>query len=208
MAFILDPSSVNEIYQLYQGFEMQVLEIVFSMCRTYAYGLHRKMLILVGKWPYATRDENCNFKYQINSPIVAGTMPRTPAAMCDVPLAASHPTDPSHDQTSPYNNRSELCNFDELPSECLTVAHVPHPVLVPALLHDHGQPADRGASIGGDSGLTGGDSGLTGGDSGLTGGDSGQPGGESGQTGGEAYGVAAVSLSFSSHKYLTLVTFS
>ena len=59
-----------------------------------------------------------------------------------------------------------------------------------------------------DSGLTGGDSGLTGGDSGLTGGDSGLTGGDSGQTGGEAYGVAAVSLSFSSHKNLNLVKFS
>ena len=41
MAFILDPSSVNEIYQLDQAFGMQVLEIVVSMFRTYAYGLHR-----------------------------------------------------------------------------------------------------------------------------------------------------------------------
>ena len=60
--------------------------------------------------------------------------------------------------------------------------------LYPALLPDHGQPVDSGVCTGGDSGLTGGDSGLTGGDS--------------GQTGGEAYGVAAVSLSFSSHKNL------
>ena len=57
MAFILDPSSVNAILKLYQSFGMQVLKIVFSMCRTYAYGSHRKKLILVGKWPYATRDD-------------------------------------------------------------------------------------------------------------------------------------------------------
>ena len=78
MAFILDPTSLNEIVGLYLTHGMQVLEIVFSMCRTYAYGLHRKKLILVGKWPYATRDENCsNFNYQINSTNVEGTMTRT-----------------------------------------------------------------------------------------------------------------------------------
>ena len=117
------------------------------MCRTYAYGLHRKKLILVGKWPYATRDE-----------------------------------------MSP-----EMCNPNESTPECLNVAHVSHPVPVPALLPDHGQPVDCGV-------CTGGDSGLTGGDSGWTGGDSGQTGGDSGQSGGEACGVAAVSLSFLSHK--------
>ena len=128
-------------------------------------------------------------------------MTRTPAAMCDVPLVASHPTDPSHDLTSPTYSRPEICNLNELASECLSVAQVSHPVPVPALLPDHGQPVDSGVCTGGDSGLTGGDSGLTGCDSGLTGCDS-------GQTGGEAYGVAAVSLSFSSHKYFNSVTFS
>ena len=29
------------------------------MTRTYAYGLHRKKLILLGKWPYSTKNENC-----------------------------------------------------------------------------------------------------------------------------------------------------
>ena len=111
------------------------------------------------------------------------------------------PTDPSYDLTSPTYSRPETCNLNELASECLGVAHVSHPVPVPALLPDHGQPVDSGVCTGGNSGLTGGDSGLTGCDSGLTGCDS-------GQTGGEAYGVAAVSLSFSSHKYLNSVTFS
>ena len=95
MAFILDPSSVNEILKLYQAFGMQVLEIVFSMCRTHAYRLHRKKLILVGKWPYATRDENfSNFNYQINLANVAGTKTRTPAAMSEVLIVASHPHRP------------------------------------------------------------------------------------------------------------------
>ena len=78
-------------------------------------------------------------------------------------------------------------------SQLLSVAHVPHPVPVPALLPEHDQPVDCGV-------CTGGDSGLTGGDSGCTGGDSGQTGGDSGQSGGEASGVATVSLSFLSHK--------
>ena len=100
---------------------------------------------------------------------------------------------PSYDLTVSMSNSSEIFNPNESNSECLNVAHVSHPVPVPALLPDHGQPVDCGV-------CTGGDSGLTGGDSGWTGGDSGQTGGDSGQSGSEAYGVAAVSLSFLSHK--------
>ena len=49
MSFILDPSSMPEIVDLYQKHGMAVLDIVFHMTRTYAYGLHRKQLILRGK---------------------------------------------------------------------------------------------------------------------------------------------------------------
>ena len=121
--------------------------------------------------------------------------------MCDVKLVASHPTDLSRDQTCQHQNKSEMGNFNELASECLAVARVPHPVPV-LLLPVHDQPADRGACTGGDSGLTGGDSGLTGGDRGLTGGESGQTGCDSDHTGSEADGEAAVSLSSLPHKYL------
>ena len=121
---------------------------------------------------------------------------RTPAALCVDNLVASHLKVLSLDQTCAYNDRSEMCNFAELPTECLAVARVPHPVPMQALLPDHDQPADRGACTGGDSGLTGGDSSQTGCDSCQTGCDSGQTGCDSGQTGGEAFGVAAVSLSF------------
>ena len=72
--FILDPTSMSEIICLLQTYGKGVLDIVFYMARTYAYGLHRKRLILIGKWPYATKDENCSNVDQINSLNVAGTM--------------------------------------------------------------------------------------------------------------------------------------
>ena len=113
-------------------------------------------------------------------------MTRTPVAVCDDVLVASHPT--------------ELCNLNKSTAECLNVARVSHPVPVPALLPDPGLP-DPGQPV--DCGVcTGGDSGLTSGDSGWTSGDSGQTGGDSGQYGSEAFGVATISLSISSHKTL------
>ena len=40
---------------------MQVLDLVFHMTISLAYGLHRKKLILTGRWPYATKNENCKY---------------------------------------------------------------------------------------------------------------------------------------------------
>ena len=59
MSFILDPSSLPQIICLYQNFGTEIHDLVFYMTRTYAYGLHRKKLILLGKWPYSTKNENC-----------------------------------------------------------------------------------------------------------------------------------------------------
>ena len=56
MSFILDPSSMQEISALFEEHGRVVLDIVFYMARTYAYGMHRKKFILIRKWPYSTRN--------------------------------------------------------------------------------------------------------------------------------------------------------
>ena len=68
MKFILDPTSLPEIVRLWQIFGQQVLDIVFYLTRTFAYVLHRKKLILVEKWPFATK----NVPDKINSCFIAG----------------------------------------------------------------------------------------------------------------------------------------
>ena len=59
MKFILDPTSLPEIIRLWQTCGPEILAIVFYLTRTFVYALHRKKLILIGKWPYATKNENC-----------------------------------------------------------------------------------------------------------------------------------------------------
>ena len=64
-----------EIICLYQTYGMPVLDIVYYMTRTYVYGLHRKKLILTGKWPYSTKDLNyCNLNEQTYSQNVSGAV--------------------------------------------------------------------------------------------------------------------------------------
>ena len=73
MLFILDPTAIPEVDHLIVLYGMPVLGTIFYMARTYAYGLHRKKLIILGRWPYATNNENCSFKInQINSDSFAG----------------------------------------------------------------------------------------------------------------------------------------
>ena len=85
LIFILDPSSLPEIISLYQVYGMFILDIVFYMVRTFAYGLHRKKLILLGKWPYAKEDKKYSKpKDQINTLSVAATIARRPD-VCYVP---------------------------------------------------------------------------------------------------------------------------
>ena len=59
MTFILDCTSVPEIITLYQTYGMIVHDIALYMTRTFAYGMHRKMQIVTGKWPYATNNPDC-----------------------------------------------------------------------------------------------------------------------------------------------------
>ena len=58
MRFILDPTSFPTIISLTQLEGATVLDTVFYMSRTFAYALHRKKLILTGKWPFATENSD------------------------------------------------------------------------------------------------------------------------------------------------------
>ena len=57
------------------------------MSRTFAYAIHRKKLILVGKWPYATKDENCEniIVDKTYTSLISGTIARTPDVCCGPP---------------------------------------------------------------------------------------------------------------------------
>ena len=85
MKFILDPISIPEIIQLCQALGWQALECLFYMIRTYAYGLHRKKLIIIGKWPYSTKNENCNVQSNLLS--VSGAV----KTVCSVPPSTESP---------------------------------------------------------------------------------------------------------------------
>ena len=75
MIFILDPTSIPAVDHLISKHGMQVLDLIFYMTMSLAYGLHRKKLILTGRWPYATKNENCKYynSDMINCLTVAGT---------------------------------------------------------------------------------------------------------------------------------------
>ena len=80
MSFILDPTSLPPIITMYQNIGTMVLDIIFYMTRTFAYGLHRKKLITIGKWPYSTKNENC---CPNNNDVVAGVSLTEPDATDD-----------------------------------------------------------------------------------------------------------------------------
>ena len=164
MKFTLDPTLMPDIICLLQTYGKGVLDIVFYMSRTYAYGLHRKRLILIGKWPYATKDENCTNVGQLNSAIVAGISTRGPG-VSDGPTTTSRCQENSqHSQSSPNststdNNARPLTHtmqnlLCEGPRVALPHHSYPEHVHVPA---KHGLPVDSGGRAGGDCGLNGGD---------------------------------------------------
>ena len=72
------------------------------MTRTFAYGLHRKKLILLGKWPYSSRNENC-FPPQnrITNDVVSGE----PGGCLDVPGMARGEDPCDHPYTTSYDHR-------------------------------------------------------------------------------------------------------
>ena len=73
MAFILDCVAVPEIISLYQTHGMAVLDTALYITRTYAYYIHRKKLILTGKWPYTAKDSDCSHLNQLSKTYIAGT---------------------------------------------------------------------------------------------------------------------------------------
>ena len=75
LRFLLDPTSLPDVIALHQAYGQGVLDIIFYIIRTFVYGLHRKKLILVGRWPYSSNNENCS--NQINPSIISG-----PALLC------------------------------------------------------------------------------------------------------------------------------
>lgn len=140
MIFILDPSSLPEIVSLCQVYGMAILEIVFYMTRTYAYGLHRKKLILLGKWPYAKKP-----KEKTNPQNVAGTIARRP----DVPnvphLHATRPEPQIVSQVPSANPASQVtANQNSLCTQYQTCAgrgvasmhHLHHTHVIPHQARD------------------------------------------------------------------------
>ena len=71
MAFILDCTTLPQIVSLSQEYGKEVLDTVLYMTRTYAYVLHRKKQIVIGKWPFKTKNSDfTNIVYSSDS--VAG----------------------------------------------------------------------------------------------------------------------------------------
>ena len=102
MAFILDPLSMPELAELCKHYGDIIFDTVAYMGRTYVYGLHRKKLILMGKWPYATKDANCvKDKDQLIKSCVVGTMPRRTCEGSSTTRTCS--TSPRHDEPWPYD---------------------------------------------------------------------------------------------------------
>ena len=132
-----------------------MFDIVFAMVRTYAYGLHRKKLILVGKWPYATINENCN--NHDNQIAVAGTLtvtrPDEPLTRCpagqlttrttrceeDIPPLLSMSIARGPVPPQPVHGCSECSQ----PSTCCIACHTPALEMRNAQLSDCTNPVDR-----------------------------------------------------------------
>ena len=106
MTFILDPTSLPPITSLYQSFGFIILELVFYMARTFAYGLHRKKLILLGKWPYSSRNENCFPQHNVISNVavsgVPGGCPGDPPGMASGVDPRGHPIPTSYERPAHY----------------------------------------------------------------------------------------------------------
>ena len=165
MIFLLDPTSIPAIISLHQSYVAAVLDIVFFMTRTYAYALHRKKLILIGKWPYSTKNENfCpNSSENPNSIIVA-----VPKEVSDaLPLASSSGGQPLSltSSLSLTSDSTSVCHCDQ---QFNLVQQSDLPICHGVAIHHQSlndQPADRDGCHHGVCGLTGGGAMLVGGDS-------------------------------------------
>ena len=81
MRFILDPLSFPTVISLVQLEREAVLDIVFYMSRTFVYALHRKKLILIGKWPFSTHSSSSLIP--LTNVYVSGPPAGDDAAACD-----------------------------------------------------------------------------------------------------------------------------
>ena len=177
MCFILDPTSMPDIVGLYQKHGMAVLDIVFYMTRTYAYGLHRKQLILRGKWPFSMKGENNCLKDQTNilpvsgptassldassEPLPTSTIARRPEVCC-VPtlhtITSDHQCTSHVHHTSPVSTatsgQGRLSNhaMSDHSSECPVVEIMHHHIPVHAQQAPN-MPVDSGRCAVGDSEL-------------------------------------------------------
>ena len=100
MAFILDCVAVPEIISLHQTHGMAVIETVLYITRTYAYCMHRKKLILTGKWPYNANDSDCSNIDKMSKTFVAGTAELTKESRKD-DICAVVPVQCEGDQYQP-----------------------------------------------------------------------------------------------------------
>ena len=166
-----------EIVDLYQKHGMAVLDIVFHMTRTYAYGLHRKQLILRGKWPFSMKGDNYCLNDQTYNlsvsgptamsldaccePLPTSTIARRPEVCC-VPQHHANNSEQQFTSQLPYTSPASTATSGQgrlsnhtMPNQssgCLSVASMHHHISVHAQ-QAHDMPVDSGRCADGDSEL-------------------------------------------------------
>ena len=75
LKFILDSQSLPEIICLSQNYGQAVTDIVLYMTRTFAYGVHKRKLILMGLWPYDSNNQKRQKNLNKNNPICVAGVP-------------------------------------------------------------------------------------------------------------------------------------
>ena len=157
MTFLLDPTSIPAIISLYQTNGVAVIDDVFFMTRTFAYALHRKKLILTGKWPYSTKNENfCpdNSEYS-NSLIIAGSTATTPDGS-DVPPMTSSCQPLSHNICLISTSDAHYVCQANSPQQSDPTRHHDMAIQLPEQQPLNGPAADSDGCHHGTGGLTGG----------------------------------------------------
>ena len=81
--FVLDCTAFPEIIQLRQILGKGLEDMVLYLTRTWAYAIHRQKMILLGRWPGTTMD---NEKQRVNTTTTIITMPAPPT-----PIPRSNP---------------------------------------------------------------------------------------------------------------------
>ena len=97
LKFILDSQSLPEIISLCQLYGQVVSHIVLYMTRTFAYGIHRKKLILMEQWPFDTRNQKRPKNINMNNPICIAGTPSQEVYLPDAPGIPHKPASPGID---------------------------------------------------------------------------------------------------------------